>query len=416
MISVFTPHYEVSNKFIDATYDSLIEQTLGEWEWVVVLNNGGLLPERITQDARVKVFVHPGGEDKIGALKRYACEHAIGDILVELDSDDMLTPDALEDISKAFVDHPDIPFVYSNDCEFEDGTWKPNSYSAYWGWTNRPFEYKGHKLIEQLGMPPTPHALRSIYWAPNHVRAWRAKDYWEIGGHDPVHSVVDDYDLCCKFYLHADMLLIDKCLYLYRRHGQNTTFMRNEAIQNGNAQFYPRYIIPMVETWGRRSGNLMLDLGGGFNKPAGYTGIDLVGADVTCDLEEGIPYPDSSAAVIRAYDFVEHIRDSVHLMNEIYRVLVPGGWLLLSIPSTDGRGAFQDPTHVSFWNENSLMYYTDPNMAKWVRGIKCKFQTSRTITWFPSDWHKEHNVPYIDSQLIAVKDGYRPIGESLWQS
>ncbi len=28
------------------------------------------------------------------------------------------------------------------------------------------------------------------------------------------------------------------------------------------------------------------------------------------------------------------------------------------VPSTDGRGAFQDPTHVSFWNINSFMYYS----------------------------------------------------------
>ena len=28
-------------------------------------------------------------------------------------------------------------------------------------------------------------------------------------------------------------------------------------------------------------------------------------------------------------------------------------------PSTDGRGAFQDPTHVSFYNENSFWYFTD---------------------------------------------------------
>ncbi len=29
------------------------------------------------------------------------------------------------------------------------------------------------------------------------------------------------------------------------------------------------------------------------------------------------------------------------------------GWFLSQTPSTDGRGAFQDPTHVSMWNSNS---------------------------------------------------------------
>jgi O-antigen biosynthesis protein len=419
MLSVITPHYAGSNEYIEETYDSLLSQTVTTWQWVVVLNNGGVLSNRILEDSRVKVvnYLEENPAVNIGLLKRLACENADGEIIVELDSDDILIEDALEELQKAFDEHPAIPFVYSNDAEFESGTWKPNCYSSYWGWENRPFEWHGHKLLEQCGMAPTPNALRSIYWAPNHVRAWRAKDYWEIGGHNPEHSVVDDYDLCCRFYLHADMWMIDKCLYLYRRHGINTTFTRNEAIQQGNAQFYPKYIIPMVETWGIRTGKPLIDLGGGFNKPAEYyVGLDQVGADVTCDLEQGIPYPDNSVAVVRAYDFLEHMRNPVQIMNEIYRVLVPGGWLLASIPSTDGRGAFQDPTHVSFWNENSMLYYTDPNMAKYVRDIKCKFQTSRTITWYPSEWHKEHNVPYIDSQLIAVKDGYKPIGENLWRS
>lgn len=415
MISIITPHYAGSNPFIEETYASLVEQTIQTWEWVVILNNGGILPEYILADIRVKAYTHPGEEDRIGALKLYACKHATGDIVVELDSDDMLTPDALEEIAKAFDEHPNIPFVYSNDCEYENGTWKPNCYGSYWGWINRPFEYKGHKMVEQVGMPPTPHALRSIFWAPNHVRAWRAKDYLEIGGHNPDHSVVDDYDLCCRFYIHADMYQIDKCLYLYRRHGMNTTFTRNAAIQQGNATFYPKFIIPMVDTWAYRNNLPMLDLGGAFNKPANYFSLDKQDADIICDLEKEIPYPDSSVGVVRAYDVLEHLHNPVQIMNEIYRVLIPGGWLMMAIPSTDGRGAFQDPTHVSFWNENSLIYYTNPDMARYVREIKCKFQVSRIITHFPSDWHKEHNISYIDAQLIAVKDGYRPIGECLWK-
>ena len=39
----------------------------------------------------------------------------------------------------------------------------------------------------------------------------------------------------------------------------------------------------------------------------------------------------------------EHEHCMVGLMNAIYRTLFPGGWLLTATPSTDGRGAFQDP-------------------------------------------------------------------------
>jgi len=412
MISIITPHYEGSNPYIEETYKSLLEQTIADWEWVVVLNNGGCLSENIKKDLRVKVFHYE--ESKIGTLKNFACKQAAGDIVVELDSDDMLVPDALEEILSAFEKHPDVAFVYSNFAEFKHDTWEPNAYGEYWGWKSRPWKYKGHELIEQISMPPTPHAFRSIYWTPNHVRAWRSKDYWKIGGHADM-NVADDHDLCCRFYIHAPVYHLDKCLYLYRTHGNNTVLTRNVEIQNGTAWLYSKYIISLVETWAKRSNLSMIDLGGGFNKQLGYKSIDLINGDIIHNIEDGLPFPESSIGVVRAYDFVEHIKDSVNLMNEIYRVLVPGGWLLLSIPSADGRGAFQAPDHVSFWNENSIWYYTNPEYAQYVHNIKCKFQNSRTITWFPSEWHKEKNISYVDSQLICVKDGYDPIGENLWR-
>jgi hypothetical protein len=48
-------------------------------------------------------------------------------------------------------------------------------------------------------------------------------------------------------------------------------------------------------------------------------------------------------------------------MNELWRVLGPGGTAEIAVPTTDGPGAFQDPTHVSFWNRRSFLYYEDRN-------------------------------------------------------
>lgn len=413
MISIITPHYEGSNPYIEEAYNSLLEQTVTIWEWVIVLNNGGCASERMKNDSRVKIFRFE--DSRIGTLKSFACKQATGNIVVELDSDDMLTPNALEEVSSTFERHPEVAFVYSNFAEFKQSTWEPNQYNKYWGWKSKPWKYKEHNLVEQISMPPTPHSFRSIYWAPNHVRAWRSKDYWAIGGHVDM-SVADDHDLCCRFYIHAPVYHLDKCLYLYRVHDKNTVCTRNKEIQEGTAQLYSKYIISLIETWAKRSNLSMIDLGGGFNKPTGYKSVDLVNADIIHNVEQDLPFEDSSIGIIRAYDFVEHIRDSVNLMNEIHRVLVPGGWLLLSVPSTDGRGAFQAPDHVSYWNENSIWYYTNPQYAQYVPKIKAKFQNSRTITWFPSEWHREKNISYVDSQLICIKEGYAPVGEDLWGS
>ena len=109
-LSIITPHWKVTNPYIKECYESLCAQTYTDWEWVVVLNNGGELPSEIRGDERVWPVRHDS--ESIGALKRAACEAARGDVYVELVADDLLTPDALGEIAQAFGD-PEVSFVHS---------------------------------------------------------------------------------------------------------------------------------------------------------------------------------------------------------------------------------------------------------------------------------------------------------------
>ena len=118
--------------------------------------------------------------------------------------------------------------------------------------------------------------------------------------------------------------------------------------------------------------------------------------------------------MIRAHDFLEHVVDKIALINEIYRLLAPGGLLLSMTPSTDGRGAFQDPTHVAYYNQNSFWYYTEAQYRNFVPTIEAKFQSSRLITLFPTEWHERHNIPYVYANLIALKDGMPRNGGLIW--
>ena len=105
---------------------------------------------------------------------------------------------------------------------------------------------------------------------------------------------------------------------------------------------------------------LKVDLGCGPTKPEGFIGVDIgfqPGVDIVADLNRRFPFADNSIDVVRAHDTVEHLHDRLHTMNEIWRICKPGALVELLVPSTDGRGAFQDPTHVSYWNINSFRYY-----------------------------------------------------------
>ncbi|MEB3355557.1 MAG: glycosyltransferase [Synechococcales bacterium] len=103
-----------------------------------------------------------------------------------------------------------------------------------------------------------------------------------------------------------------------------------------------------------------VDIGCGPRKAPGFIGVDIApipGVDIVADLNKKFPFEDSTVDELRAYDAIEHLVDRIHTMNEIWRVCKPGAKVDIFVPSSDGRGAFQDPTHVSFWNINSFKYY-----------------------------------------------------------
>jgi predicted SAM-dependent methyltransferase len=94
----------------------------------------------------------------------------------------------------------------------------------------------------------------------------------------------------------------------------------------------------------------------------GYVNVDIAEPyDEYADLTKRWPWDDNSVSIILAYDIFEHLPNKIHTLNEAYRVLKPGGLLDMVVPTTDGRGAFQDPTHCSYWNLNSLFYLEHGN-------------------------------------------------------
>ena len=146
-----------------------------------------------------------------------------------------------------------------------------------------------------------------------------------------------------------------------------------------------------------------IDLGCGTRKRA--FGIDLkLPADLIYDLRDGIPFEPDTIDIIYAYDFLEHLSDPIFIMKEIWRVLIDGGKLDFMVPSTDGKGAFQDPRHRSYWNINSIDYWiSDNSLADDIRG-PCLFKTkceSILPATIPGDITR--GINYVKGNLFAVK-------------
>ncbi len=411
-VSVFTPSHQT--RYLDDCMRTLLAQTFEDWEWIVVLNQGARWRPPV-DDGRVRLVV----QDEltgVGASKRHACSVAMGEFLVELDHDDEMRSDALQLIVEAFDAHPEVGFVFSHFAQIsEDGSREDSRFDQRNGWEYREVEVDGRPVLQCDSMEAYPHNVSFIWFAPNHVRAFRRSTYELTGGYDATRDVLDDQDIMCKLYQVADFHLIDECLYLQRFHQRNTQRENeiNVRIQHETVTLYDRYVEPNVLAWTNRRGLAALDLGAAHNKPGGYLGVDQYegpGVDIVGDVSKGIDLPDSSVGVIRAVDFLEHVTDKVGLFNEMYRLLAHGGMVLSLTPSTDGRGAFQDPTHVAYYNENSFWYFTDNNYARFVPQIQCRFQVSRLVTYFPTEWHEQHRISYVCANLIAIKEGPRQGG------
>jgi SAM-dependent methyltransferase len=128
---------------------------------------------------------------------------------------------------------------------------------------------------------------------------------------------------------------------------------------------------------------MRINLGCSDRHLAGFVNVDLVPpADLCCDLNaDSWPWQTSSVEEIVAADVIEHLHDKLHTMNEIWRVLKPGGVVTIVVPTTEGSGAFQDPTHVSFWNRRSFLYYEAGNLYRErfaiTYGIQAAFRVVR---------------------------------------
>ena len=138
-----------------------------------------------------------------------------------------------------------------------------------------------------------------------------------------------------------------------------------------------------------------LDLGCGNNLGGGqkgFTGVDIVGkpetqADIVHNLFEDFPWTfakDNSVDEVFASHVLEHIphgngsQDPMfQFMDEIYRILKPGGIARFVCPYYTSVRAFQDPTHLRMITEPTFMYF----QKEWRKlnklehyPVKCDFE------------------------------------------
>lgn len=123
-----------------------------------------------------------------------------------------------------------------------------------------------------------------------------------------------------------------------------------------------------------------LDIGCGRNKQPGFFGVDiqkLPGVDMVWDINRH-PWPLKPGIFLMAMcsHLIEHIPTVVidggvtrfpfiEFMDEVWRLLKPGGEFMIACPHGNSQGFLQDPTHCHALNQTTFAYF-DPLEANGV--------------------------------------------------
>jgi predicted SAM-dependent methyltransferase len=106
---------------------------------------------------------------------------------------------------------------------------------------------------------------------------------------------------------------------------------------------------------------IILELGCGNRKKQERINIDkldLEGVDIVADLEKGFSFfPDSCVDEIHSKSLFEHIENFEFFMEEIYRILKPGGKVFIFVPHFSNPYFYSDPTHKRFMGFYFILFF-----------------------------------------------------------
>lgn len=123
-ISVIMPVYNPDPRFLAEAIASVRDQIYDQWELCVTDDGSSdadviaVLKDAAAQDNRIRLTILPSNGG-ISAATNAGLAIASGEVIVFLDHDDRLTPDALGEMALHFADHSDIDLFYSDDDKID---------------------------------------------------------------------------------------------------------------------------------------------------------------------------------------------------------------------------------------------------------------------------------------------------------
>lgn len=123
-----------------------------------------------------------------------------------------------------------------------------------------------------------------------------------------------------------------------------------------------------------------LDIGAGtVERLPGAMRLDSARAvrpDVVADVNRPLPFRSDAFDVVGAYDVVEHVDDLVRLVEEVHRVLRPGGIFQVTTPHFSSSNVYADPTHRRALSLRSFDCFADGHPLHYYSGARFRVRTA----------------------------------------
>ena len=250
IFSIFTTCYK-SYDYIDTAYDSIKNQSLLDWEWVIMDDTPedehfAFLKDKLGNDNRVRLYKRDKNSGNIGNVKNEAISLSRGKYILEMDHDDEILRHCLSDAYAIFQKDDKIGFVYGDTINlYRNGeNYKYSDFicKGYGGYYMQ--KMRGQWMYVYI----TPHinniTLSHLVCLPNHPRIWKRSVLMELESYSEFLPICDDYEIilrtCCSEHKVAKMNKPQYIQYM-NDDGNNFSNIRNREIN----RIGPKYISPM---------------------------------------------------------------------------------------------------------------------------------------------------------------------------
>ena len=117
-----------------------------------------------------------------------------------------------------------------------------------------------------------------------------------------------------------------------------------------------------------------------------------------------MPFEDNCFEEFYASHVIEHINDTLGLMQELHRIAKPNAKAIFRCPFGSNDSAFEDPTHVKQYFLNSFGYFSQPYYWRADYGYRGDWLTEKITLVVDKNKYKGYNPKKIFDEVNMYRN------------